>query len=119
MDETIIKLFMDAIKGGYAIPFVLWFLWEKKVEHGRRKSPEWVSWKDVKILKDQMTKLEGIVYGHLEKEAEENVKIGIMDTRIGATDEKVKTETAHIFSQLTAIHLKLDSLTELILKSKQ
>src|SRR3990167_7833288 len=75
LDEAIFKIIGEAVKGGYALPFIAFYVWDKwkdrqdrkeEKEEKRRqdeelerkkKSGEYVSYQDVKSLKEQVNYL--------------------------------------------------------------
>ena len=114
MDESISKLFSEAIKNGYGIPFIIWFLWEKKIQFSRKKSGDWVSWKDLKFkmdrISDHLKYVEEKVSAHLEKEAMEDIKVGKMEVKIENFDEfmaEMKKTRDNIYALLSDIKDKM------------
>ena len=88
MDETILKLLVEATKSGYGIPFCLWFLYEKWQEKqeakeikAKKASGDYVSFEDVKELKE-------IVKAHLIKEAQEDIVMANVQSELKHHQEK-------------------------------
>lgn len=89
-----------------------WLIYEKWIRPWRKKgNEEWISWRDVKFVKERQEALETKINLHLEKEAEEDIRLAKMEVKMDAIDDKIKTENAHIFNQLKSIH---ESLSELM-----
>ena len=83
MDEHIFKLIGEAVKGGYALPFVLLFLWEKVQERKERKEVDfkkengtYVSYQDVENLRAYFSTLHEKFNNHqnMNEESFRNIK---------------------------------------------
>lgn len=117
MDDQIIKLLVDAVKGGYGLPFLAWFLWDKKRDYERRRETEskkltgeYVSYGDIKAMKEEIKTLNGNMNGHFSKASEIEIKLAKLEVKMESVDEKIEKENAHIFGQLKSIHQTLSEL---------
>ena len=117
MDEVIFKLIGEAVKGGFALPVVAWFLWdkwkareEKREIEEKKRSGEYVSFQEVRALGRDLKDLSQKVYAHLKKEEAEEARFVKIEGKQESLEDKVKTENGHIFSQLKDIHENVSAL---------
>ena len=82
MDDAIFKFIGEAIKGGYAIPFIVFYIWDKwndrkesKKLDEKKKSGEYVSFEEVRELKEDLRTLDGKFNSHIAEEAEKDARM--------------------------------------------
>mgnify|MGYP003395555155 CR=1 FL=1 len=89
----------------------LWLLYEKwivprkenKEVEKKKASGEYVSWEDVKEVKET-------VRNHLEDEAVEGERFVKIEGRLTAMEEKLTRENGHLFNQNASLFEKFDKL---------
>ena len=90
---------------------VAWPLIKKKYSNGN-----WVSWKEINTRSKENEK----AIGELKTKMEQHIAQSHLDElrleRMESNQEHLKSEDAHIFSQLKSLHDKFDTLTEIMLR---
>ena len=130
--DTITKEFFSkygpfSIVAGYLI-YDRWTEWKedrKQEQELKRKkeSGEYISWKDLQTTLEMqgrhISKIESLLDEHLEKEKQEDIMIGKLQTNHENLKEKVESENTHVFSQLKSLHDKFDALTRILLEQRK
>ena len=85
----------------------LWIIYEKWIKPWRKKdNGEWISYKDIKLVKEKQDAMEVKLNGHLEKSAQEDLKINSMEKDIqyqGKEIEESKKNISDVFKILSEI----------------
>ena len=58
MDGLLLKIWDWAVSNGLALPFILWFLWNKYQDREKKKSGEIVSYDDIVKIRERLSALE-------------------------------------------------------------
>lgn len=115
MDE--IKIVLEFAKTyGLSGLIVMVLLWDKYIKPYRKKnSGEWVSYKDVHQLAEQVKKMENRLETRLQKQSEEDIKINSMEKDIQFQGEEIreaKGDVKDIFRILSEIKNMLITMKE-------
>ena len=92
----------------------IWLVWEKWINPRLKRGREdWVSWRDVKAMKEKQIELEkrqdaheALVNGSLLKESEKEVKLAVMGTQIVNQERElteIKVDIKDIFRVVSEI----------------
>ena len=114
MDEQVLKFISEAIKGGYGIPIILWFLYDKWRDRRERNELEekkrngnYISWES---MDKRIEVINGKLERHLEKEAGEEAKFAKLD----AGHEHLKENIVDIKQTLREISERQQKAFDLI-----
>lgn len=114
MDGLFSKIWDWAVKNGLALPFILWFLWEKNQERleareieGKKKDGTYKSWDS---MDGRISNMEGTISEHLKKEAQEDINTAVIIGRIS----NLEGDSKHLFNQHSTIFQKIDSIEKKI-----
>lgn len=116
MDDVTLKFIVEAVKGGYGIPVILWFLWDKGKAIYRKKTGKWVSLESIGETLDageeKVKALEAKITRHLEREAKEDISFAEIKGKVAALEDKVTRENEHLFNQSATVFQKIDKIHE-------
>lgn len=108
---------------GLSTAIAVWLFWKHYLEpKEKKKKGTYVSWQTITERQDSHSTKIGVLQTqldrHLEKEAEEDIRMERMAGEIKSIEDKRITESGHVFSQLKSLHEKVDSLTRILLEAK-
>ena|SRR3990167_4350588 len=92
MDGLLLKIWDWAVNNGLALPFILWFLWNKYQDREKKKSGEVVSYEDMVKMRERLSILE-------------------------ANQETCRSQRKTLFENISELNKDIDSRIENLMKS--
>ena len=86
------KIWDGEVKNGLALPFILWFLWNKYQDREKKKSGEVVSYEDMVKMRERLSILE-------------------------ANQETCRSQRKTLFENISELNKDIDSRIENLMKS--